>query len=237
MSEVGSKPEGSTEVAKADASVAAGSQPIESSATAKKPVSKKAVPAKRAVAKKATRAKTARKPATSGKAKPAARAAKTIQTATKTSSNLKETIMPKTAKISKGIQDAVTGAQAKAKGAVEKGTALFGEAGEFTKGNVESVVESGKVLATGLQSMGKEFVAEGRSAFATVTSDVKQIAAVKSPTELLKVQSEITRKNLDAAIALGSKNSEAVLKLASDVLAPISGRFSLAAEKVRKLAA
>ena len=198
----------------------------------------KAAPARRAVAKKPARAKAVRKPAAPRKA-PSQAAAKT-KTATKTVTTPKEKIMPKTAKtakISKGIQEAVTEAQAKAKVAVEKGTALLGEAGEFTKGNVEAVVESGKVLATGLQSMGNEFVAEGRSAFETVTGDVKQIAAVKSPTELLKVQSEITRKNLDAAIALGSKNSEAVLKLASDVLAPISGRFSLAAEKVRKLAA
>jgi hypothetical protein len=36
---------------------------------------------------------------------------------------------------------------------------------------------------------------------------------------------------------LGSKNSETMLKLASEMFAPISGRFSLAAEKVRKLAA
>lgn len=145
--------------------------------------------------------------------------------------------MPKNAKISEGIQEVVAGAQVKAKLAVEKGSALFGEASEFTKGNVEAVVESSKILAGGVQAIGKEFVAEGRTAFETVTGDVKQLTGVKSPTELLKVQGEISRKNLDAAVALGSKNSEAMLKLANDVLAPISGRFSLAAEKLRKAAA
>ena len=145
--------------------------------------------------------------------------------------------MSKNAKITKGIKEVVADAQTKAKLAVEKGSSLLSEAGEFTKGNVEAMVESGKILATGLQTMSKEIVADGRTAFETVTGEVKQIAAVKSPTELIKVQGEIARKNLDTAIALSSKNSEALLKLATDVFTPISGRFSLAAEKIRKLAA
>lgn len=255
MSDSDSKAELSAERAYADAAAAvpakepeqspvveqapaiAESQPV---APAKPAVAKKTTPAKRAAAKPVRKAKAVRKPAA---AKPAARAkaparpAAKIQIASQTVTTLKEKIMPKNAKIAEGIKEVVADAQAKAKKAVDKGTSLFGEASEFTKGNVEAMVESGKILATGLQAMGKDFVVEGRTAFETVTGDVKQIASVKSPTELLKVQSEITRKNLDAAIALGSKNSEAMLKLASDVLAPISGRFSLAAEKVRKIAA
>jgi hypothetical protein len=41
----------------------------------------------------------------------------------------------------------------------------------------------------------------------------------------------------NAELTLGSKNSEAMLKVASGAMAPIVGRFSLAAEKVRKAAA
>ncbi|MCX7864153.1 MAG: phasin family protein [Novosphingobium sp.] len=145
--------------------------------------------------------------------------------------------MSKNANMSDTIKNIVADAQAKAKLAVEKGSDLFREAGEFTRGNVEAVVESGKILATGLQKMSKDIVADGRSVIETVTDEVKQIAAVKSPGELLKLQGEIARKNLDTALSLGSKNAEAVLKLAGDVIAPISGRLSLAAEKVRKLAA
>ncbi|HKT85181.1 MAG TPA: phasin family protein [Novosphingobium sp.] len=133
-----------------------------------------------------------------------------------------------------GLQDAVTEAQAKAKAAFEKSTAVLGEISEFTKGNVEAVMESGKILADGVQGFGSELVAEGRSTFETITGDIKELAAAKSPTDFFKIQSDMMRKNFDSAVAYGSKNSEAVLKLVSDAMAPISGRISLAMEKVRQ---
>lgn len=134
------------------------------------------------------------------------------------------------------IKSAMTEAQDKAKVAYDKSTELFGEATEFTKGNVEAMVESGRILAAGLQDMGTTVVADTRESFETLTADVKAIAAVRSPTELVKLQSDIMRRNLDRAVALGSKNSEAMLKLANEMFAPISGRFSLAMDKVRKAA-
>ncbi|MBW8784224.1 MAG: phasin family protein [Novosphingobium sp.] len=148
-------------------------------------------------------------------------------------SQLKETIMATTTPdftvIFKDFQD-------KAKVAYDKSTAVFGEAAEFTKGNVEAVVESGKILAGGFQALGTTAVAESRSAFEALTSDVKSLAAVKSPAEFIKLQSEMVRRNFDQAVAFSSKQSEAVLKLASEAAAPIGNRVSLAVEKVRSAA-
>lgn len=134
------------------------------------------------------------------------------------------------------FQDAVADAQTKAKAAFEKGTGALGELGDFTKGNLEAVVESGKILAEGLQGLGSELVSEGRTSFATMTGDIKELAAVKSPTDFFKLQGDIARKNFDSAVAYSSKNSEAMLKLMSDVMAPLSGRVSIAMEKVRHAA-
>ncbi|SFF88030.1 hypothetical protein SAMN05518801_102405 [Novosphingobium sp. CF614] len=145
---------------------------------------------------------------------------------------LEEKTMDMSANFS-GFQDAMTEAQAKAKAAFEKSTVMLGEAGDFTKGNVEAIMESGKILAEGVQSIGSEIVAESRSAFETMTGDIKELAAAKSPTDFFKVQGEMMRKNFDSAVAYGSKNSETMLKLMSDVMAPISGRVSMAMEKVR----
>ena len=58
-------------------------------------------------------------------------------------------------------------ATAKAKAAYDKGTAAFGEAKTFTKGNVDAMVESGKILGTGLKAIGEGYVAEGKTAVAT----------------------------------------------------------------------
>ncbi len=158
-------------------------------------------------------------------------------------SQLKDKIMATTTKtktttkdFTAGIKDAIADVQGKAKATFEKSTAAFGDVNEFAKGNVEAIVESGKILAAGLQDLGTAYVAEGRSTFETITADVKELAAVKSPTDFFKLQSDLVRRNFDSMVALGSKNSEAMLKLANEAFAPISGRVSLAVEKVKKAA-
>ena len=134
-----------------------------------------------------------------------------------------------------GFQEAVSEAQIKAKEAFEKSQTMLGEVGDFTKGNVEAVIESGKILAGGMQEIGTTIVAEGKTAFEAMTADIKEMAAAKSPTDFFKLQSEMMKKSVDSAVAYGSKNSETMLKLMSDVMAPISGRMSVAMEKARQI--
>jgi phasin family protein len=138
--------------------------------------------------------------------------------------------------VTSSIKDAVSGAQAKAKEAFDKTSAAASEYGEFAKGNVEAFVESGKILASGLQELGNGFIADSKVAFETATSDVKALTSVKSPTDLFKLQTELLRRNFDSAIAYGTKASEAVVKLTNEVVAPLSGRVTLAVEKVKKAA-
>ena len=127
-------------------------------------------------------------------------------------------------------------AQEKAKAAMEKSQAAFGDAGAFAKGNVEAMVESTKILASGLQEMTKGYVEETKSALETMTADVKELTTVKSPTEFFEKQTALMRKNFDAVVAASSKNSEAMLKLANEAFQPISTRVSLAVEKMKQAA-
>lgn len=122
------------------------------------------------------------------------------------------------------------------KDAAEKAKAAFGETGEFAKGNLEAVVASTKILATGVKSMGETYVAETKSAYETMTADMKEFTAVKSPTEFFELQSKLMRKNFDAAVATGSKKSEEMLKLVNEAFQPISTRMSLAMEKMKQAA-
>ena len=122
------------------------------------------------------------------------------------------------------------------KAAFEKSQAAFGDAGEFAKGNVEAMVESTKILASGMKTMGETYVAETKSAYETMTADLKELAAVKSPTEFFEVQSKLLRKNFDAAVASSSKKSEEMLKLANEAFQPLSTRVSLAVEMFKKAA-
>lgn len=206
---------------------------------AKKPALKSAAPA--AVKTKPVRANPVRRAAKVKKA-PAQITAKPIKTPTPTLvSKLKDSKMATTTKktadaFTTRIQDAVSDAQARAKTAFEKSQAAFGDAGEFNKGNLEAIVESGKILAQGLQSMGKSYAEEMKSALETVQADVKELTAVKTPTEFFQLQAAQLRKRFDHVVAYNSKNAEAALKLANDAFQPISNRVTLAVEKVRKAA-
>ena len=194
---------------------------------AKKPVNK-AKPAANV-----TRKKSSPQRAAVRKASPAAPAAPEPSI-----TELKEKIMAtaKTTDFTKPMSDAISEVQARTKAAYEKGTELATEMTEFSKGNVEAFVESGKVLAGGIQDLGKTYVDEARTAYETLTADMKEMAAVKSPTELLQLQAKLARRNFDSMFAYGSKNGEAVMKLVNEAFAPISGRMSLAAEKISKAA-
>ncbi len=153
-----------------------------------------------------------------------------------TITQLKEKIMAsaKTPDFSKTITDTVGEFQSRAKAAYDKGAEMSAEATEFAKGNVEALVESGKILAAGVQSLGKTYADEAKSAYETATADLKEFAAVKSPTELFQLQGKLLRRNFESLVAYGSKNTEAAVKLATESFAPISGRVSLAAEKIGK---
>ena len=206
----------------------------------------KAAPARRrASAAKSVSPVSAAKPAPQAAAKPVASRRASTKRTTQTPSTLgtgkpklaqfKEFTMATPFDFSK-FQTAFADIQGKAKAALEKSTAALGDANEFAKGNVEALVESGKVLTAGLQDFGATAVAETRGAFDTLTADAKELAAAKSPTEFFQLQSAIVRKQFDGAVAQASKNTEAFLKLANDTFAPLSSRVTLAVEKVSKVA-
>ena len=195
---------------------------------AKKPVARKPV---KPVANKLKTKKAAT-------AKPVVKPAPTPKLTDTPISQLKEKIMAtaKTTDFTKTIKDAAAEMQTRVKAAYEKGAEMTADVTEFHKGNVEALVESGKVLASGMQDMGRTALEELKTAAETATADVKKMAAVKSPTELFQLQGEIARRNFDAAMAQGSKNAELLMKLANDVFAPLSSRASVATEKLTKAA-
>ncbi|QDZ06295.1 phasin family protein [Sphingomonas panacisoli] len=122
---------------------------------------------------------------------------------------------------------------AKAKDAAAKGQKAFEDMNEFNKGNVEALVESGKIAATGLQTLGQGYADYARRQFEGTTAAFKSFAGVKSPTEFFKLHSDFVRSQFDSMVAETSKNTEAFIKLAGDVAKPISNRVAVAAEKLK----
>lgn len=132
-----------------------------------------------------------------------------------------------------GFQSAMADMTAKSKAAYEKSQSLMADATEFTKGNVEAMVASGKILASGMQELGRTLLADSKYEFEALTAEVKEMASVKSPTDFFQLQSAMMRKYFDKSVAAASKNTEAMLKLANDAAQPLSSRVSLAMEKMK----
>lgn len=122
------------------------------------------------------------------------------------------------------------------KAAVEKSSKLFEDANDFAKGNVEAIVESGKIAAKGLEALGQDAAEFHRKNFENATAALKTLAAAKSPTELFKLQGDFFRTAFDSYVAEASKNTEALIKLAGDSVQPLSSRVSVAVEKVKAAA-
>ncbi len=242
--------EASAKVAAAPAAVAVhAAKPAKAAPAAKKiaapkkkaPLAKKAAvatkPAAKTVKKTATAKPAVKKPVL---AKKAARIAGKPAAAPKTNPiiKLKDTIMAtaKNTDIAATAKEVLADVQTRAKTAYAKTSVLAAEAGEFSKANVDAVVESGKIFFAGAQDIVRSDIETGKTVIETVTEDAKKVAAVKSPTELMQLQGEIARRNFDALVSFGSKRTEAWVKLYNEAFAPISNRASVAAEKVSKAA-
>jgi len=121
----------------------------------------------------------------------------------------------------------------RAKAAFEKTTKAGEELTEFTKGNMEAFAASAKTAAKGAESLGQEMADYGKKSFESASAVMKNLATVKTPTELFQIQSDYAKTTFDGAVAEASKLSEAWLKLAGEVFQPISSRYAIAAEKIK----
>ncbi|WP_254601975.1 phasin family protein [Sphingomonas bacterium] len=119
------------------------------------------------------------------------------------------------------------------KAAFEKSSKMGEEMVELAKGNVEAVVASAKIAAKGSETLGQEAAEYGKKSFESAMAVLKSFTSVRSPTELFQIQSDFAKASLESAVAEASKLSESMLRLAGDVVQPLSNRYSAAAEKIK----
>lgn len=109
-----------------------------------------------------------------------------------------------------------------AKGAIEKGTQLFEEMNAFGKGNIEALVESSKIAAKGIETLGQDAAERAKKSFEGMTEAAKTLAAAKSPTEFMKLHGDYARTAFDSMIADSSRSTEMLLKMFGEIAQPIS---------------
>ena len=125
----------------------------------------------------------------------------------------------------------------RAKAAVERSAKIVEEFADLTRGNVEAIVASSKVAAKGAEAMSQDAAEYSRKSFEEASAALKGFAEVKSATDFFKLQGDYARAAFDSAVAESARLSETMLKLAGDVAEPINSRYTVAAERVKTLAA
>ncbi|MBB4631903.1 phasin family protein [Sphingosinicella soli] len=126
--------------------------------------------------------------------------------------------------------------QTKTREAMEKSTKAAEEMGSFTRENVEAFVESGKIAAKGFETLTQSALELAKKNGEAATTAFKTFSSAKSANELLQLQSDFARSQFDKFIADSSKMTEAFVKLSNDMFEPISGRFAVAADKLKTVA-
>lgn len=126
--------------------------------------------------------------------------------------------------------------KSKASTAAQKGKEMAAKGYEFQKGNVEAIVESGKIAFNGVKDMGQTNIEFMKSNMDEMQSAVKELSTVKSPTDMMKLQGEYSKKGMEIAVDQASKNTEAMIKLMGDMFQPISARMTAATGMVKNAA-
>ncbi|MEH3046091.1 phasin family protein [Sphingomonas adhaesiva] len=119
---------------------------------------------------------------------------------------------------------------------MEKGKKVAEDMAEFGKGNIEAVVESARIAAKGIETFGKDGAAFARARYESTAETVRAMASVKSPTELMQLQADYLRSAFDAVVAEASRSTEASLKLAGEIAAPLQNRLAIATDKIKAAA-
>lgn len=166
----------------------------------------------------------------------AARKEKPMQTETYTKSI--EAVVPA---MEKAAADAVAQVQAgaeqmnvKMREMMEKSMKSMTEMTEFAKGNVEAMIESAKAAAAGAETLTTHFVETSKKSVEEAQAAFKTMTSAKTPNELIAAQNEFAKAQFDKAVANMSHFSETWMKLAGEVVQPLSNRVALATETVKK---
>jgi phasin family protein len=158
-------------------------------------------------------------------------------------------IEDQTADVNKGVESTVSGlkdgmtratvgfenTQEKVKEGMEKAMKTAEELMAFSQGNLEAMVRSGQIWASGMQDIGKQMAATAQASFDETMSTFKAFTSVKSLKDAFDLQATLARTTLEKTLAESGKLTDASMKLTEQTLAPLTARVTLAMEKFAKV--
>jgi phasin family protein len=137
-----------------------------------------------------------------------------------------------------GMERAAKGfetSQVKIKEQVEKAMKTTEEVLAFSQGNMEALMKASQIYASGFQDISKHFAASNKNSLEETVVFTKTLMSVKSVKEAVDLQTGFARSSIEKAVSETSKLTDASVKLAEQVIAPITARFALAVETFGKV--
>jgi len=131
----------------------------------------------------------------------------------------------------------INDANQRSQAVLERGTRIVEEMADLTRGNMEAFVASSKTAAKYMETLTQGAADYSRRSFEEASTALRSFAEVKSPTDFFRLQSELARKSFDSMVSESARVSETVVKMTGDVVEPITSRYSVAAERLKTVAA
>ena len=106
----------------------------------------------------------------------------------------------------------------------------------FGQGNVEAMVKSGQIVASGMQELAKQMAATTQASLGEMVNTFRALTTVRSFKDAVDLQASFARSTLEKTLAGTGQVAETSFKVAEQAIAPIAGRVSLAVETFGKAA-
>jgi phasin family protein len=100
----------------------------------------------------------------------------------------------------------------------------------FSQGNVEAMMKSSQIWASGLQDLSRQITATAQASFQDNVSMLRSLTAIRTLQDAVALQTTAARTAMEKAMAESTRLTETSMKLAEQASAPITARVGAAME-------
>jgi phasin family protein len=110
----------------------------------------------------------------------------------------------------------------------------YDDAAKFGKDNLDALMASGTIVAKGFEDLGKIWMGMAQRSVESSIATSKALFGCKTLQDMIALQTDWTRSNLETLVNEGNRVSEVSVKTANEAAAPIAARVNAAVEQFLK---
>jgi phasin family protein len=105
---------------------------------------------------------------------------------------------------------------------------------DVSRDNLAAVIKANLALSEGLEAIGKELIGYARTSLETASQAASAILGAKTFEEVVQLQTDLAKSNLETLLQGSAKLSELGVSVANEALAPLGGRVEATFAKFGK---